>query len=213
MKMILVGYADAEARTAPVVVAGPETPMSSMAATFDKAKRGHEYPEGIRRLEFCTVDVADIAINLNQPKKQKKTMKSILAGIIAAVALLCVSNASAQTYQSQSITVPSVLAAGTTNLASAPVLDVRKQDYVVFASTLNATSAGATNVYTFQKSVDGTYYDAANTVSVTNAAANATQKTQLDQITTIGYGFLKLYSIAATGAVTNTAHKYSVKYR
>lgn len=212
MKMILIGYADEGAKTQPMIVAGPEVPTQKQAAIFDKAKRQHEYPEGIRRLEFSRVESADIAINLNQTNTKKvKPMKKILSILAMLAIVLLASNVNAQTYSAQSITVPSVLAAGTTNLASAPVLDVRRQDAVVFASTLNATSAGATNVYTFYKSIDGTYYDAANTVKVTNAPANATQKTQLDQITTTGFGYLKLYSIEASGTVTNTAHKYAIK--
>jgi hypothetical protein len=136
-------------------------------------------------------------------------MKKI--AIIIALGLVSFA-ASAQLYQSESLAVPSVLAGGTTNLATAPSLDVRKQSNVALAFTIAPITAGGTNVYTFHKSLDGTYYDATSTIAFTVAGTDGTVKTAVTNISCAGIGYLKLYSIVTTGTtITNTAVKYAVK--
>lgn len=136
-------------------------------------------------------------------------MKKIaLIAILSAFAI----SAKAQQYQVESLAVPSVLAAGTTNLASPPVMDVRKQKTVGVAFTIAPISAGGTNVYTFHKSIDGTYYDTNTTLSVTLADTAGVAKTVVTNLSCEGIGYLKLYSIVTTGTtITNTASKYAVK--
>ncbi len=140
----------------------------------------------------------------------------IISRILAAVLMLgfivaLTQNVNAQTYAPQSMTVPSVLPLMTTNLASPPILDVRKQSNVAVACTINPTTAGSTNTYVFHKSVDGTYYDDITTISVVVASTGTTQKTVVTNLSCAGIGYLKLYSIQAGGPVTNTAAKYGIK--
>jgi hypothetical protein len=141
-----------------------------------------------------------------------KTISRILAAVLMLGFIVALTqNVNAQTYAAQSMTVPSVLAIGTTNLASPPVLDVRKQSNVAVAFTINPTSAGGTNTYVFHRSLDGTYYDDITTISVVVASTSATQKSVVTNLSCAGIGYLKLYSIQAGGAVTNTAAKYGIK--
>ena len=134
-----------------------------------------------------------------------------LPTLIALLALSLPVFAQSPTYQAQSMSIPAVLPLMTTNLASPPVLDVRKQSNVAVAITINPTSAGSTNTYVFHRSVDGTYYDSTTTISVVLASTDATQKSVVTNLSCSGIGYLKLYSIQAGGPVTNTAAKYAIK--
>lgn len=140
-------------------------------------------------------------------------MKKFLTIAFAAAVVFAVSvtTSKAQVYAFQSIALPTTLTAGTTNLASAPVIGALKQRQIAFSATLTAT-ATATNFYTLYPSVDGVNFDSTKSVvfiGVTTGAAN-TYTTNFD---TGGYGFYKLFSIttACAGTVTNGAHSYSVK--
>jgi hypothetical protein len=72
LKTILIGYGDDRAQTAPVIVAGFETSGREQSAIFAAAKSGQKFPQGILRLELCTVESCDIAIAINQPTPKTK---------------------------------------------------------------------------------------------------------------------------------------------
>lgn len=120
-------------------------------------------------------------------------------------------------YTPISITLPPVLAAGTTNLASPPVLFTGKSRNILFSSTSSTDANGATNVYSFARSVDSVYYDtnSADIFKYTNAiVAGAGTNTAVVNWDVQGGGYLKCFSIvttATTGSVTNQAASYSQK--
>jgi hypothetical protein len=63
MKTILVGYTDRNALSAPEILCGPETPVAEQAKIMDSAKRLHEFPPQIARLEqYVLGDPTDISI-------------------------------------------------------------------------------------------------------------------------------------------------------
>ena len=71
MKSILVGYADKAGRTEPRVLCGPEVSDAKQAKAFTEAKRGHQFPKGIVRIEWAFFDESrtDIAIRIADPAK------------------------------------------------------------------------------------------------------------------------------------------------
>ncbi len=74
MKSILIGYEDADAKTAPVIVAGLDSTVHEQSAIFANAKLGKRFPNGIVRVEFCFLEPRDIAIQVstNNLKPKKK---------------------------------------------------------------------------------------------------------------------------------------------
>jgi hypothetical protein len=144
----------------------------------------------------------------------KKT--SFIVSLLALVALLAVSNtASAQIYANQSLAVPATLATGvTTNLASPQTLGALKQQNVAVSVTISATAA-TTNLYTFNRSVDGVNWDtnAANNVVLGAYVAGATPVTTTTNWSAAGFGYYRLATIQVVGAgtVTNNAVSYGVK--
>ena len=142
-----------------------------------------------------------------------KTTKFLIVCLLAVVALLAFSNrASAQAYSALTLSIPATLAAGTTNLASAPVLGPLKQSNVAFSATLTA-SATTTNIYTFNRSVDGLNWDT-NGVNLIYFVAFTTgsQVTTATNIPVSGYGYLRLTTIQTIGGTaTNGTHAYGLK--
>jgi len=137
--------------------------------------------------------------------------------LIAAIALGVLAfnhTATAQAYSAPTISVPAALANGTTNLATPPVIGPIKQQNVAFSATLTGT-AGGTNTYTFNRSVDGINYDTNSAALITFVAATSAgqQNTYTTNFSVSGYGYLRLATITtlSTGTVTNGTHSYSIK--
>jgi hypothetical protein len=93
-------------------------------------------------------------------------------------------------------------------------LGALKQQNVAVSVTISATAA-TTNLYTFNRSVDGVNWDtnAANSVVLGAYCAGGTPVTTTTNWNTFGYGFYRLYSIqvVGSGTVTNNSVKYGVK--
>jgi hypothetical protein len=138
--------------------------------------------------------------------------KFILAALALFACLAVSTTASAQIYAAQSLTVPTILAAGTTNLATPPTLGALKQQNVSLAATITA-SATTTNIYTLNRSVDGVNWDT-NSVNLSYFVASTTgsQVTTTTNISAAGYGYLRIATIQTIGGtVTNGTHNYGVK--
>lgn len=142
--------------------------------------------------------------------------------IILAIAALCVLSLTVHAqsfpkYGVQTISVPASLVAGTTNypLSSAPYIDTSSQNTVAFSSTIWGTaSIGATNIYTFAPTLDGTYYatNASQLVVVSNlVSAGATTNTSIQSWNSSGARGYKLINIITVGTATNGTHQYGVK--
>lgn len=134
--------------------------------------------------------------------------------LIAILAIVCsfAYHASAQAYSPITLSVPSTLSNGTTNLASAPVIGPLKQQNVAVAVDLTAT-AKATNTFTFYRSVDGLKWDAGTTYTLTAITSDGSEACTVSNYNVGGIGYLKLYSIqtASAGTVTNNSVKYGLK--
>lgn len=132
---------------------------------------------------------------------------------IIALALLATGfAANAQIYSYQSLTLPATLAAGTTNLATTSTIGALKQQNLALSATISAT-ATTTNIYTFNRSVDGVNYDT-NAVNLVYfvASTTGTPNTTTTNMNMTGYGFLKLVTVQTIGGtVTNTAMSYGIK--
>ena len=143
-------------------------------------------------------------------------MKFKLIALLGVAALLAtITTAKAQSYGAQSLTVPAKLTAGTTNLASPQLLDVRKSANVAIYTATSCGQPGITNIYYFAPSVDGVVFstNSSDVVYITNAitAASQTNNAQLRNVSVPGIGYLQLFSIVTTGTVTNGTHQYSIK--
>jgi hypothetical protein len=140
----------------------------------------------------------------------KKIMKLIGVAALALAAVLITSTASAQVAIYSPVTIaatPATLATTvTTNFATPPLIDCRKQQNVFLMFSFNQASACTSNVvYTLYKSVDGTYFDVNNPITITIASQGATRVNYGTNINVAGAGYLELYSIAnATSLVTMT---------
>lgn len=138
-----------------------------------------------------------------------KKLSILFAGLIAFTVSV---QAQISTYQS--VSLPATLGNGTTNLASPVTIGAIKQQNVAFSVTLTGT-AGGTNTYTFNRSVDGNYYDtnAANVITFVAGTSAGQQVTTTTNISASGFGYLKLVTIAtvSSGTITNNSASYSVK--
>ena len=149
--------------------------------------------------------------------KKGSPVKHIL-GLFVAFLLLTgfASNAQAQ-YAAQTLSgFPATLAAATaTNLASAPVMDVRKQNKVAVQVKFTLSAAATTNtIYTFARSVDGSNFDTSGTVTWQVPQNGTTAVICSTNIDMEGYGYLKLLSIDNrddNGVLTNSFIKYAIK--
>lgn len=141
----------------------------------------------------------------------------ILIAVLALLAAIClpqVASAQTPTYGYQTIaTAPATLATTvTTNFATPPVIDCRKQQNVFCVFSFNQASAGTSNVvYTLEKSADGTYYDTINPITVTIASAGATRVDYGTNINVGGAGYLRLKSLANTTSLT-TMTNFGITY-
>ena len=112
------------------------------------------------------------------------------------------------------INVPAFITNTVTTGATNIIGPIVSQNLAI-SMTINAPSGGATNVFTFQPSVDSVHYDAiaADALTTTNGYASAGVQTIVQTINTKGIAYLKLVSITATGTTTNTlsALSYGVK--
>lgn len=154
-------------------------------------------------------------------------MKKLLSyiGIAALLAMASILNANAQvpTYGFQTMSLPPVLAAGTTNLAVAPITGHMTYRRESFVSIISAPSPGATNIYSFAPSVDGIIYayNAPYAFTFTNALVGAGSSTNAIDVDSFGLGYYKLYSINTVGTIvtngiassagTNYGMTYSIK--
>jgi hypothetical protein len=143
-----------------------------------------------------------------------KKLQILFVALVAFTVTVRAQN-SVPSYSAQALSVPATLAAGvTTNLPSPPVIGALKQQNVAVSFTISATAA-TTNLYTFNRSVDGVYYDtnSANNVIVAAYAAGGTPVTTTTNFSAGGYGFYRLATIQVVGAgtVTNNSVKYGVK--
>lgn len=138
----------------------------------------------------------------------------ILFAAVMTFAVAATAQNSVPSYSAQSLSVPATLTGGTTNLASTPVIGALKQQNVALSVTISATAA-TTNIYTFNRSVDGIYWDtnSANLVTLQAYTPGTTLVTTTTNFTTGGFGFYRLASIqvVGSGTVTNNAVKYGVK--
>ena len=143
--------------------------------------------------------------------------KFLIALVLVGVLTATVQAQTFPKYGQQTISVPTSLVAGTTNypLASAPYIDTSSQDKVAFSSTIWGTATiGATNLYYFAPTLDGTYYDTNSThliLATNTVSAAATTNTCIQTWNANGVKGYKLITIVTTGTVTNGTHQYGVK--
>ena len=140
-------------------------------------------------------------------------MKKFL--IASIVALSIVAFSPQLKAQSQSLGTPTVAAATTATVSSNNVATVTKQQNVVLAFTSRLSAAGTSNlVYTFSRSIDGTYYDAITKYTITIPATGTTTNTYATNLNIGGFQYLRLDSIDnfnSSGVLTNYAIRYSIK--
>lgn len=127
-------------------------------------------------------------------------MKKLILAI--AVAIVGISAYAQPSYQSVTVNVPSVISA-VTNLATPIVIDVRKQQNVMFEFSVGNAST-QTNIYTLCRSVSGTSYDTNNTFSLVGTTTG-TPRVTTTNLNVQGCGFLILTAVTpyATTATTN----------
>ena len=94
-------------------------------------------------------------------------------------------------------------------------MDVRKQEIIplLFSFKCGATNAG-TVVLTFERSLDGTTYDATHTFVLTATANGTSVVTIATNMTLNGFGWIRLKSVANTNDVagtTNMVLQYAIK--
>lgn len=138
-----------------------------------------------------------------------------------AVFAFCVlmAGASAQVYQSQTVSVlpVTVPAATTTNLAASVVIDAKKQDTINVVIGYNLDDAGTNGPvsFVFAQSVDGSNFEtlAAKQLTVSTTADGTNTVNTVTEFSMNGAGYLKLLSIANEdeAAVTNLVIKCGIK--
>lgn len=135
--------------------------------------------------------------------------------IIAGLAIAAISAKAQVGFAIQSISVPGVIPAGTTNLATTFTLDVRKQGRVTLGLTSTALATpGCTNQLIFQPSVDGVNYDtnSADLLTCSNSVVGLGPVTTTTTITVPGsVGYLKCTQMITTGTSSNNAASYGIK--
>lgn len=143
-------------------------------------------------------------------------MKTFLKSMLAIAAIFIASlTAQAQyaQYAPQSIPLPSVLAAGTTNFATPQVIGALTFRQLPLSLTIGAASPGATNTYTIQRSVDGVNYDtnAADATTFVVSIVGAGNNTWTTNWDSGGYGYFRISSIVTVGTATNVSSSYGQK--
>lgn len=134
---------------------------------------------------------------------------------VAVIALATVLLSTPATAQQTTLSVPAVLAAGTTNLASPPTIDCRRQQNVGVSTIVTCSTAGATNIYYFGPcDFNGSNVDT-NTIDTlfgTNSCVAGVQSNNQNfNLNTKGFGYYSLFRIVTTGTATNGVHAYGVK--
>lgn len=61
-KTIILGYADERGLTKPKLICGPSVPQAQQIEVLETAKRLHQFPKEMKRLEFCIVSEGEVAI-------------------------------------------------------------------------------------------------------------------------------------------------------
>lgn len=148
-----------------------------------------------------------------------KPKNILLTGALCLASLIIGSTVTfAQTpvYDSQAFTVPTVIVAGTSNLPTPPLLDVRKfQNVSITFSSMCASATGCTNQYIFQPSVDGLTFDtnSASAITCSNIVINTTGIAIATRIKLVPLsdGYWRLASVITTGISSNNTAKYGIK--
>lgn len=73
MKTLLIGYKDANGTGPFKVMEGSELVPAEQYKLFHKCKNENSFPEGIIRVEWVTVEIKAIAIEIPKEKTSKKT--------------------------------------------------------------------------------------------------------------------------------------------
>lgn len=137
----------------------------------------------------------------------KKLITLLALAVFAGVA-------SAQTYAPQSLgNMPATLATTVeTNLATPPVIDVRKQSNVGITFSFNQSSASTSNVvYVLHRSIDGSRYDTNREITVTIPSTGTATNNYTTNISCAGIGYIRLWAIRNTTAIT-TMTNFGVTY-
>lgn len=152
-----------------------------------------------------------------------KNLKTYLSLAVLAVILVSTRNsalAQTPTYAPQVLTIPATVpATTTTNLASPPTIDIRKQSTCFVQISCAQLSASTSNsLFRFQRSVDGITWDTNTFKDIQIGAAGSTVITINTNLAYDGWasgaGYVRLYSIANTPSITimtNLAAQYAVK--
>jgi hypothetical protein len=145
-----------------------------------------------------------------------KQLITILLLVLIAFVPMANAQFASPTYAVQSLSassMPTTLATTVvTNLASPPVIDVRKQKEVTIVFSFNQASASTSNVvYALHGSLDGTYYDATRAFIIVAPSEGATRVNYRTNINVGGLGYLKLYAISNATALT-TMTNFGVTY-
>lgn len=144
-------------------------------------------------------------------------MKKLLA-LLALVGLCAV--ASAQVYSPVYLInqgASGIVTANTTSNYSTAAFtaDVRKQRTLGILLSWKLTGSGTdNNVFTFERSIDNSTYDATQTFAVTAANNGTTTVTIGTNITLNGFGWIRLKSIQngdANDVLTNLVVQYAIK--
>lgn len=77
MKTLIVGFKDAKGLGEEVLVCGAHVPQADQVKLMSDAKTKGNYPQGLVRLEFRTVETHNVAIKItnNEPNEPKKGFK------------------------------------------------------------------------------------------------------------------------------------------
>lgn len=142
-----------------------------------------------------------------------------LIGIAFCFAMALCASAQSSVYSAQSLMAAGTNGVGanttTTYSTSAYVVDVRKQKNtaILLSFTCGGTNA-STITLTWERSLDGSFYDTTSTFVHTVAANGTNTVTVGTNITLNGWGYYRLKTIAnpnATVGLTNITLQYSIK--
>lgn len=75
MKTIVIGFKNENGNGASTVIKGEEVSHSDQVKFIQKAKSDHVFPDGIKRLELCTVDPIITAIKIEKTETKKSESK------------------------------------------------------------------------------------------------------------------------------------------
>lgn len=145
-------------------------------------------------------------------------MKRYILLIVSLIALAL--PAVAQTYSAINLLdggTSAIVSANTTSNYSTAAFtaDVRRQQNIGILLSWKLTGTGTDNtVFTFERSVDNSTYDALHTFVITQANTGATAVTLGTNLTLNGFGYIRLKSIVNNDAgdvLTNIVVQYAIK--